>query len=299
MKSFDTLISEFVEYLAYNKSYSPHTCMAYTNDLTKLKIFLKTIEIDAVTLVNTFHLEAWIMQQRKQGITAKTLRRNVSTVRSFYNYLRKKKIVEENPAQGLKSPKLAEKLPKVVDVDRAQQIFVKPENDIEIRDVAILELFYATGIRLSELINLDLADISFSQMMVKVTGKGNKQRMVPFGRKSKLAVKAWLEIRDSFVKHATDALFLSNNGNRIKTRNLGSRLKKWSQKYLDYHLHPHMLRHAFASHMLESSQNLRAVQELLGHKNISTTQIYTHVNFQHLADIYDRFHPHAKRDKKS
>lgn len=216
-------------------------------------------------------------------------------MRSFFNYLLKKHLVSQNPAKQIQAPKQARKLPKTLDVDQISGLLDTPTDSIlEIRDLAMFELFYSSGLRLSELAALDLDDLDYGDKMLRVRfGKGGKQRNLPVGKKAIEVIEKWLKHRPP----STDqALFLSSRGNRLSQRSIQLRLERWCKKLgLPEHIHPHMLRHSFASHLLQSSQDIRAVQELLGHSNISTTQIYTHLDFQHLAEVYDNTHPRAHK----
>ena len=217
--------------------------------------------------------------------------------RSFYKF-RSREGEHHNPAIGIQAPKSEKKLPKALDIDNTQQLLSLEGSDwLSIRDRAILELFYSSGLRLSELVDLNLNDIDLPQALITVTGKGNKTRTLPVGSFAIKAIESWINIRcDLNPDHS--AVFLSKQGKRLSQRSVQLRLKKYSlQQGISQHVHPHMLRHSFASHMLESSGDLRAVQELLGHANISTTQIYTHLDFQHLAKVYDKAHPRANRKK--
>jgi integrase/recombinase XerC len=222
----------------------------------------------------------------------------LSAIRSFFNFLLKKGLADNNPAQYIKAPKQARKLPKTLDVDQISGLLeAGASSAIEIRDLAIFELFYSSGLRLSELTALNLADIDLTDhsLMVK-SGKGGKSRILPIGSKAITAINNWLPQRLKNISVSEVALFTSTRGKRLGQRSIELRLEQWCKKKgIAEHIHPHMLRHSFASHLLESSQDLRAVQELLGHSNISTTQIYTHLDFQHLADIYDKAHPRAKK----
>jgi len=218
----------------------------------------------------------------------------------FFNYLIKQHHIEHNPVAGIAAPRRGRKLPKVLDVDQTSSLMEIPvANDIyAIRDKAILELFYSAGLRLSELVNLDLNDYQPEQNKVRVLGKGNKQRDVPVGSKAREALAHWLEKRSQMKidQQSQSAIFIGQRGKRISPRTIQKRMREWAIKQgIDINVHPHMLRHSFASHLLESSGDLRAVQELLGHNDISTTQIYTHLDFQHLADVYDKAHPRSKK----
>jgi integrase/recombinase XerC len=236
--------------------------------------------------------------RHRQGLSGKSLQRELSAIRSFFNYLCKVEVLALNPANGLRAPKAGRKLPTTIDVDQISGLLDQTTDDLlEIRDLAMFELFYSSGLRLSELVALNLIDIDVEVGSLRVrSGKGKKSRDLPVGKKAIEALQRWFDVRQSLAKASEPAVFISTRGGRLGNRSVQLRLQRWCQKIgLPEHVHPHMLRHSFASHMLESSRDLRAVQELLGHSNISTTQIYTHLDFQHLADIYDQTHPRAKK----
>jgi len=231
------------------------------------------------------------------------LQRWLSTIRSLYNYLCRFKRASNNPAIGIPAPKAAKRLPNTLNVDEIDQLLriktpvgVTDKNNLSTRDFAMMELLYACGLRLSELSGLDLQDIDWQQQSIIVTGKGQKQRRIPFGKKAKTAITSWLKQRDNIAGEGVNALFVSLRGARLSNSSIQKRLKKMAlSQGLNVNVYPHMLRHSFASHILESSNDLRAVQELLGHANLSTTQIYTHLDFQHLAGVYDNAHPRARK----
>ncbi len=226
-----------------------------------------------------------------------SLQRNLSAIRAFYRYLIKHGYSKKNPAQGVVTPKTEKKLPKTLDVDQSVQLVeINSSEPLAIRDRAIFEILYSSGLRLSELVSLDLDSIDINEALVTVTGKGKKTRKIPVGKKAIIAINNWLKIRKNYTTDDVKALFVSQRGSRLGSRSVQKRLNEWAIKQgLATDVHPHMLRHSFASHILESSSDLRAVQELLGHSDISTTQIYTHLDFQHLAKVYDKAHPRAKK----
>ena len=292
------VVTQFLDYLRGEKRASDHTVSAYQRDLERLRFFCIERKIVQWQNLQGADVRLYVSNRHKEGISAKSLQRELAAIRSFFQYLLKKQLVEQNPAQGVQAPKASKKLPKTLDVDQVAGILeATPDSVLEIRDLAIFELFYSSGLRLSELVMLDLRDISFSEGILKVRhGKGGKQRQVPVGVKATNAIQKWLAYRPD---SSTDALFVTARGSRLGQRSVQLRLERWCVKNgLSEHIHPHMLRHSFASHMLEASQDIRAVQELLGHADVSTTQIYTHLDFQHLASVYDKAHPRAKRAKK-
>ena len=289
------VVDLFLNYLRAEKWASRHTLSAYQRDLVRLQAFCAKQLIDDWQYLQVGHVRQYISSRHKDGIASKSIQRELAAIRSFYNFLLKKQIVEQNPASGIQAPKATKKLPKILDVDQVAGLLnAKPDSVLDIRDLAIFELFYSSGLRLSELVMLDIVDLSLADGSIRVLhGKGGKQRLVPVGTKAIDAIRQWLECRPDCV---SQALFVSSHGARLGQRSVQMRLEKWCRKIgLAEHIHPHMLRHSFASHLLESSQDIRAVQELLGHADVSTTQIYTHLDFQHLAKVYDSAHPRAKR----
>lgn len=286
-------------FLASLHHLSGHTRKAYTRDLKVLLEFCRESGIKRWDELDGRRLGAFIARRHRQGRGGRTLQRNLSAIRSFYRYLIKSGAASQNPAQGIMTPRTPKKLPRTLDVDQAMQLVeISPDETLSVRDQAIMELMYSSGLRLAELVGLDLDNIDLADTVVTVTGKGRKTRKVPVGRYAVKALKAWLKCRRELAGDEQYALFVSSRGRRISPRSVQQRLSKWAVKQgLSTHVHPHMLRHSFATHLLESSSDLRAVQELLGHADISTTQVYTHLDFQHLARIYDQAHPRAKKRK--
>ncbi len=292
------LVEEFLHYLQVEKRYSPHTCSGYAHELRRYQSLF-----DAPLLTAQSHdISHFTAQLRHQGLQAKSIQRALSAVRSFYAYWVRQRQLSANPAAIARAPKAKRKLPKVLDTDQAARLFDSaPTTPIEIRDRAILELFYGAGLRLSELTQLDIQDLDLNESReegwARVLGKGNKSRRAPLGRHCVRALSAWLKIHPTGTADAP--LFTGRGNRRISTRTVQNRLKSIAVRQLgDSSVHPHMLRHSFATHMLESSGDLRAVQELLGHADIATTQIYTHLDFQHLAKVYDAAHPRAQSSDK-
>jgi integrase/recombinase XerC len=277
---------------------SPHTLSNYRRDLEQARDFATGQAITSWREFTTHHLRAMVAAQHRAGIGGRSLQRLLSAVRSFYQYLLREGVVGANPAIGLRAPKAPRRLPKTLDVDQTARLLDWDSNDpLAIRDRAIMELLYSSGLRLSELLNLELGDLDLKDGTVRVTGKGRKTRVVPVGRHARSALQQWLGIRATFTTQSS-VLFLSRRGERLAPRTVQQRLQQWgSKRGLPMRLHPHMLRHSCASHVLESSSDLRAVQELLGHADIATTQIYTHLDFQHLAKVYDNAHPRARKKK--
>ncbi len=288
-------IERFLQSLEVEKRASKHTVSNYRRDLQRFYSYAvenKLIGWDSILVAD---VRKHIAQRHRQGISSKSLQRELSCIRSFFNYLQKHDGLENNPAKPVQAPKQSRKLPKILDVDQLAGMLDKaPDSILEMRDLAMFELFYSSGLRLSELAALNMKDVDFSDHMLRVReGKGGKQRMLPVGKKAMQAIEKWLEHR---LPTEDLAVFTSQHGKRLGQRSIQLRLQRWSRKAgIPENVHPHMLRHSFASHLLESSQDIRAVQELLGHSNISTTQIYTHLDFQHLAETYDRTHPRARK----
>lgn len=285
------------EFLASLHHLSVNTRKAYTRDLRVLLDYCRQQDIQTWQSLDGRQLRSFIAKRHRQGISGRSLQRNLSAIRAFYRYLLNAVIVTQNPADGLITPKTPKKLPNTLDADQATQLVeIDATDPCAVRDKAIFELMYSSGLRLSELVNLNLESVDFADAIVTVLGKGNKTRKIPVGRYAIKAIKVWLKQRTAMIDSDQAALFVSNRGCRISTRTVQQRLRDWAIKQgLATHVHPHMLRHSFATHILESSGDLRAVQELLGHADISTTQVYTHLDFQHLARVYDEAHPRAKK----
>lgn len=294
------IIGDFLDYLRHQRRVSPHTLSNYQRDLEKLQDYCNDTTLTEWHTLRDNHIRAFIARLRRNNLSPRSIQRTLSTVRTFYNYLQRQGLARINPANDVSAPKQQRKLPGLLDVDQTAQLLnINSDDPLELRDQAMMELIYSSGLRLSELVNLDLSDIDLKDQTVRVIGKGNKERVVPVGRYAVVALQAWLEIRNTIVVESENAIFISNRGRRISQRMVQLRMKEWAIKQgVNGNLHPHMLRHSFASHLLESSGDLRAVQELLGHADISTTQIYTHVDFQHLAAVYDKAHPRARKKRE-
>ena len=296
------LLNDFVQVLRSQKYYSEHTCQNYYRDLIKFQAFLQKLETKSWQAVTAHEVSAYAAFRFRNGKKPSTIQRELSSIRSFYQYLLREKKLENNPAKAVNAPKADKPLPKICNVEQIERLlqYHDDANDLLLRDLAIFELIYSSGLRLAELVNLNLQDIDRAQRQLITTGKGSKTRYLPIGSKAEAALQRWLKVRHNFLKGKSggenNALFLSRLGKRISPRNVQSRLNRLIKRQsLDRKLSPHTLRHSFATHLLESSGDLRAVQELLGHTNISTTQVYTHLDFQHLAKVYDAAHPRAKR----
>lgn len=284
--------------MRFQQRLSPHTLDAYGRDLRQLEDYCATRKIAAWRELQPRDLRDHLAERHRRQVGSRSLQRELSAIRGFFAYLIKQGCTENNPAVGIKAPKATRSLPRPLDVDQMTGLLEAPPEDVlELRDVAMWELFYSSGLRLTELTLLDLPDLDLQAGTVLVRhGKGRKARHIPVGAAAQRALQAWLAVRDGFAGIAEMAIFLSRRGNRIAPRTVQNRLERWQRKLgIPEHVHPHMLRHSFASHLLESSGDLRAVQELLGHANLSTTQVYTHLDFQHLASVYDSAHPRARQ----
>jgi integrase/recombinase XerC len=296
----DTILSRYHHHLSSEKRYSPRTVVSYERDLHDFINWLEQqvvgVEPD-LTSVQTWQVRQWISQLHRKGLSGKSLQRKLSSIRRFYRFLLRENLTEHNPVVDVQSPKHARKLPDTLDAETLDRLLdIEADDILAVRDRALMELLYSSGLRLSELVGLDVPDLDQRQQLVRVVGKGNKERYVPVGRTALSALRDWLHQRGALAAHGETALFVSKHGTRLHPRSIQYRLNHWRlQQGLDQHVHPHKLRHSFASHMLESSGDLRAVQEMLGHADISTTQIYTHLDFQHLASVYDKAHPRAKK----
>lgn len=290
-------LPKFFEHLSVERRMSPHTDSNYRRDL---KRFVGHCDRGAVIdwqHVDGQHVRAFAAAEYRQGASPRTIQRRLSAIRSFYNFLLRESVVKSNPAIDVQAPKANKRLPATIDVDQMTRLLsFRTAEELSVRDKAMMELFYSSGLRLSELVNLDLTDMDLADRTVRVLGKGSKTRVVPVGRYAAEAITRWLQERTKLAGVGNTALFVGARGERITPRCVQKQVAAWAKRQgLGVHVHPHMFRHSFATHLLESSQNLRGVQELLGHANIATTQIYTHLDFQHLAKIYDAAHPRARR----
>ena len=288
------LLKDYLGHLANERRLSANTILSYERDIAAL------IELAADTPLaglQVHHIRRFVSQLHARGLDGRSLARMLSAWRGFYRYLARDHGHTNNPCVGLRAPKAKKTLPQALSPDEAGRLMeITGDDTLAVRDKAIFELFYSSGLRLSELTGLAPADINFGDATVRVTGKGNKTRVVPVGSQAINAVKRWLKERALLVKEGADALFVNRAGTRLTPRAIQYRMKEWGLKLgLAADVHPHVLRHSFASHVLQSSGDLRAVQEMLGHASISTTQVYTHLDFQQLAKVYDAAHPRAKR----
>jgi integrase/recombinase XerC len=290
-------LPKFFEYLSVERRMSPHTDSNYRRDLKRFIGHCDRNDIADWQHVDGQHVRSFAAAEHRQGSSPRSIQRRLSAIRSFYNYLLRESVVKLNPAVDVQAPKAKQRLPSTIDVDQMTRLLsFRTDEELSVRDKAMMELFYSSGLRLSELVNLDLMDIDLADRTVRVLGKGNKTRVVPVGRHAVDAITRWLQERTKLANVGNTALFVGVRGERINPRSVQKQVAAWARSQgLGVHVHPHMFRHSFATHLLESSHDLRGVQELLGHANIATTQIYTHLDFQHLAKIYDAAHPRARR----
>ena len=290
-------VASFIDYLKVVKNFSEHTTKNYKRDLDK---FIRFLSDNSTSLekCDEQDIRLFVNQERRKGLSPRSIQRVLSSCRSFFNYLVEHKGFEKNHAQNISSPKSSKSLPKALDADLIQKLLnFKPKTELETRDKAIAELFYSSGLRLSELQGIDIGDISIKERSCRVVGKGNKTRDLPIGRQAVKSLRDWILIREKYSTESDLAIFINKQGKRLSNRSIQARLKKLSTERGLPAVHPHMLRHSFASHILESSGDLRAVQEMLGHADIGTTEIYTKLDFQHLSKVYDKAHPRAKKSK--
>ena len=292
-------IGRYLAHLRTERRLSPHTESAYQRDLDALVAYCDGEKIAAWKQLDNFHVRTFAAREHRDGLNPRSVQRRLSALRGFFNYLIREKVLESNPGADIRAPKAAKRLPKTLDVDQVATLLErKPTDALSRRDLAMLELLYSSGLRLAELAGLDVTDLDLADRTVRVLGKGSKTRVLPVGGKAVTALRAWLGERKSIVKDGAGALFVGQNGRRLGARAIQRRIGRWAAgSNLNVPVHPHLLRHSFATHLLESSRDLRGVQELLGHADISTTQVYTHLDFAHLARIYDESHPRARRRK--
>ena len=298
MKNTSPILNDINEYLVFVsqvKNLSENTTKSYERDLKKLYLFLEKLNITNYSGIKEEICSAWIGDLYSQNNKPKSIQRHLSSAKGFFRFLKKNNLISSSPFELVTAPKSSNTLPDVLSPEDVEQLLnFKPSNTIEIRDMAIVELMYSSGLRVSETVNINISDFEENMSFLRVIGKGSKTRLVPMGRFAINAINNWLNEREK-ISNGTDALFLNSKGSRLSVRSIQLRLKKMAIKQGLPPVHPHMLRHSFATHMLESSGDLRTIQELLGHSSLSTTQIYTKLDYQHLAKIYDKSHPRAKK----
>lgn len=299
MNALQKPIDQYLNHLASQRGLSPVTIKNYRRNLAEFVSLLAEKQLSDWHDLDSNHVRLMVKQLHQKGIKARSIATKLSALRSFLEHLVQNEVLTFNPAKGVAAPKLDKPLPKNISVDEVFQLLDINEDDpLSLRDQAMMELMYSSGLRLSELVGINLNDLKLREKEVMVLGKGSKQRLLPITQKAVETIKAWLKVRPDFCISDEKALFTSKLKKRISVRSVQLRMEKWGlQQNLPSHLNPHKLRHSFATHMLESSGNLRAVQSLLGHADLSTTQVYTHLDFQHLAEVYDKAHPRSKRKK--
>lgn len=297
----EKLFQRYLRYLKDERRYSSATLDSYQRDLQQFIEFIQAVNVHDCCDVDSLQVRNFAGSRRRRGVSARSLHRSLSAIRGFYTFLQREQLIENNPVADVSAPSIQKKLPNLLDVDEINRLLNQgPQNPLKLRDVAMTELMYSSGLRLAEMVNLDIDAIDLKQQQVRVLGKGNKTRYLPIGSNACKALKRWLESRENIVAEGEHAVFVNNRGNRLSPRAVQQRMAILGREQgLDKHVHPHMLRHSFASHLLESSGDLRAVQEMLGHADISTTQVYTHLDFQHLAQVYDQAHPRAKKSQEN
>jgi integrase/recombinase XerC len=290
-------IEKFIRHLSFERRLSPLTCKHYARDLEAFLRWCRTQSVEAWGSVDSEHIRTFAAACYRRGLGARSIQRMLSAIRTFFRFMRREKHLKVNPAEGVRAPKAGRRLPGNLDADRmARLLDIKGKGPMVARDRAILELLYSSGLRLAELTGLDIDSVEAADATVRVTGKGSKERILPVGRHALSALAAWQTERPLLANPDERALFVSKRGTRLKPRSVQARVDYWARRQgIDTKVYPHLFRHSFATHLLESSHDLRGVQELLGHANIGTTQVYTHLDFQHLAQIYDKTHPRARR----
>ena len=297
----DTLDELIEAFLRNIQGRSANTVESYRRDLIRFRAYCASVGIETCASIDSHCVRQYIATRHREGAHGGSIARALSALRSFFKFLASHGLIDSNPAQSIRAPKSERRLPRALDVDQMMTLLEQPaETVIEIRDKAMWEVLYSCGLRVSELVGLDLNALDIANGEARVLGKGRKERLAPLGRQARELLVQWLAVREKTVGSDEQAVFVSRTGRRLSARTVQKRLRAWALKRgLDTRVHPHMLRHSFASHLLESSGDLRAVQELLGHANLSTTQVYTHLDFQHLAKVYDEAHPRAKKRDNS
>jgi integrase/recombinase XerC len=294
-------IDKFIRHLQYERRLSTLTCKHYRRDLHALQNYCEQVDIERWSQLDGDTMRSFAASTFRKGLSPRSIQRQLSASRTFFRYLLREKHVKKNPVEGISAPKSGKRLPENLDADRmARLLDFSGEGPLVARDRAMLEIMYSSGLRLAELTDLNLGDVDIADATARVTGKGNKDRILPVGRQALEALTAWLKERTTLAAVDEKAMFVSQKGTRLSPRSVQARVDYWAKKQgINTKVYPHLFRHSFATHMLESSHDLRGVQELLGHANISTTQVYTHLDFQHLAQIYDKTHPRARIKKTS
>ena len=290
-------LAAFLQRLRTERRLSPHTCEAYERDVRALLAFCEREQIASFERLDSFGVRRFAAESHRKGLSPRSIARRLSAVRTFLSYLVETGVLKSNAGVHVQAPKAARRLPPTLDPDQvASLLAISGDDPATLQDRAMLELFYSSGLRLAELVALSLGDVDMADRTVRVIGKGSKARVVPVGKQALAALHDWLAVRAEVARPGELALFIGRRGGRISPRTVQKRVNECAKRQgAPTRVHPHMLRHSFATHLLESSRNLRAVQELLGHASLSTTQIYTHLDFQHLAKVYDKAHPRARK----
>jgi integrase/recombinase XerC len=290
-------VQRFRQYLAKERRFSGHTSSNYARDLNALTRYCDSQGLTDWPALDHAQVRLFAARSHAGGLAPRSVQRRLSAVRSFLNFLIRENVLQRNCALEVRAPKGQRRLPVTLDADTMARLLEIPaDGPLATRDRAIMELLYSSGLRLAELVGLDLQDLHAQDRTVRVLGKGSKTRVIPVGRKALSALSAWLKQRQTMVRNDSQAVFVGTTGRRLGPRAIQKRVEYWALRQgLPMHVHPHLFRHSFASHLLESSGELRGVQELLGHADIATTQVYTHLDFQHLARIYDATHPRARK----
>ena len=292
---FAALIFDYLDFLKNIKGLSENTAKAYQRDLNKFSKFLESIAIESLENISEEKCSAWIADLFQNDVSARSIQRQISSAKGFFSYMKKIGLVQSSPFELINSPKSPNHLPNILSPEEVSQLLnFKPKNSQDKRDFAIIELIYSSGLRVSEAVNSNLSDFEDNNNFLRVIGKGSKTRLVPVGRFAQNAIKEWICERKKILT-SDDALFVNLRGSRISTRSVQERIKNIALKQGLPPVNPHMLRHSFATHLLESSGDLRSIQELLGHSSLSTTQIYTRLDYQHLIKVYENTHPRAHK----
>ena len=293
---FAALIFDYLDFLKNIKGLSENTAKAYQRDLNKFSKYLESIAIDSLESISEEKCSAWVADLFQNDVSARSIQRHISSAKGFFSYMKKIGLVQSSPFELINSPKSPNHLPNILSPEEVSQLLnFKPKNAQDKRDFAIIELIYSSGLRVSEAVNSNLSDFEDNNNFLRVIGKGSKTRLVPVGRFAQNAIKEWISDRKKILT-IDDALFVNLRGSRISTRSVQERIKNIALKQGLPPVNPHMLRHSFATHLLESSGDLRSIQELLGHSSLSTTQIYTRLDYQHLIKVYENTHPRAHKE---
>jgi integrase/recombinase XerC len=290
-------LKRWLDHLRFERRLSALTVKNYHRDIEALYTFLCNAEVADWAVVDGGHVRSFAARLHRRGQAPRSIQRRLAALRNLFEYLLREGVVKANPGVDVTAPKAPRRLPDTLDADAMGRLLdVRVDHPIATRDRAIMELFYSSGLRLTELAGLQVTDVDLLEGTVRVLGKGAKTRIVPVGEKAREALRDWLKVRPQLVKDDAMAMFISRNGRPLSNRNIQARVAYWARRLgLPQAVSPHTFRHSFATHLLESSGDLRAVQEMLGHADIGTTQIYTHLDFQHLARIYDQAHPRARK----